>query len=288
MGWAAAVPLIGGAINAIGGLIGGGADRKEQRRLNERNIQFQWDMWRATNMYNAPLEQRKRMEAGGFNPALMYEGSPQNTTSAMNLPDMQRGPDRNYGDAGASIAMGAMQTAQLANTEAQTRTTETQANLNEKHGAAVDQGMLKTAAEIGMIQQSTAKTAQDIKRGDLLMESSVEAAQLEVDQRRQKLAMENINMATLSDRNRAALTESLMRIANAEKEGTLRDLKIIEQQEINRLRSLGIENAPYYIRVMSKLGDELEPLRVAGKGAIITTHGLINAARSYLPKRRKK
>lgn len=54
-----------------------------QQEANKKERQFQWEMsqyeyqnavemWNRTNIYNSPVEQRKRLEAAGLNPALMY------------------------------------------------------------------------------------------------------------------------------------------------------------------------------------------------------------------------
>ena len=77
--------IVGGA-SVLSGIIGASA----QSAANNKNIQFQWDMWNANNEYNLPKNQRLRMEEAGFNPALMYgNGSVGNTSSAMNMPDVK-------------------------------------------------------------------------------------------------------------------------------------------------------------------------------------------------------
>lgn len=59
------------------------AEMEFQQESNEKNRQFEKDMseeeyrravemWNMTNTYNSPAEQRKRLEAAGLNPALMY------------------------------------------------------------------------------------------------------------------------------------------------------------------------------------------------------------------------
>lgn len=40
------------------------------------------EMWNMQNEYNSPVSQRSRMEEAGYNPALMYGGNLQNTSSA--------------------------------------------------------------------------------------------------------------------------------------------------------------------------------------------------------------
>lgn len=49
---------------------------KKEREYGREMADLAWsrdrEMWELTNTYNSPLEQRKRLEAAGLNPALMY------------------------------------------------------------------------------------------------------------------------------------------------------------------------------------------------------------------------
>jgi hypothetical protein len=65
-----------------------------QNRYNkkafERSKEFWWEQWNATNEYNAPTAQRKRLEEAGFNPALMYNQSGGTGNATMTSgPEMQ-------------------------------------------------------------------------------------------------------------------------------------------------------------------------------------------------------
>lgn len=72
----------------IGSFVGQGVNAISTAVTNKRNRQFQRDMWDRTNLYNSPMEQRKRMEAAGFNPNMMYgHGTVANTASPVNVPD---------------------------------------------------------------------------------------------------------------------------------------------------------------------------------------------------------
>lgn len=75
-------------IAPIGAFVGEGLNMVSTAITNKRNRDFQRDQWDKTNLYNSPLEQRKRMEAAGFNPNLMYgHGTVANTAAPVNLPD---------------------------------------------------------------------------------------------------------------------------------------------------------------------------------------------------------
>lgn len=87
-----ATAVAGPVISAFSGGNMNRKNRKHQKAINDQNIANQWEMWNATNAYNNPLEQRKRMEQAGFNPNLVYgSGSVANTASQGNVPDAQAG-----------------------------------------------------------------------------------------------------------------------------------------------------------------------------------------------------
>lgn len=73
------LPLLGGVALGLG-----------QNWLNNKNVEKQegrakewwYEQFHTVNQYNSPLEQRRRMEAAGFNPNLMYgQGQVMNTAS---------------------------------------------------------------------------------------------------------------------------------------------------------------------------------------------------------------
>lgn len=55
----------------------------QQERINQQNIDNQWEMWRATNEYNSPVAQMQRYKEAGLNPNLIYGQS--NTTSPVDV-----------------------------------------------------------------------------------------------------------------------------------------------------------------------------------------------------------
>lgn len=126
------------AINSIplvGSLIGNIFNKKSTDSTNDKNMrlaQYQYEknleMWNRSNEYNTPLNQRKRIEAAGFNPNLVYgHGSLANTTSnypEYNAPHIQRYQD--FGDMGTSSAVQSFlysqqQEANIKNTNQQTK-----------------------------------------------------------------------------------------------------------------------------------------------------------------------
>ena len=67
------------AIGAIGNFFTGGASARKQyqyqSKLMDKQNQQQIDFWKMNNEYNAPFNQRARLEQAGLNPDLMYGGS---------------------------------------------------------------------------------------------------------------------------------------------------------------------------------------------------------------------
>lgn len=65
------IPIVGDIYNTV-----------SQGLTNSKNRDWEFEMFNRTNTYNTPLEQRKRMEAAGFNPNLVYgHGSVVNTAT---------------------------------------------------------------------------------------------------------------------------------------------------------------------------------------------------------------
>lgn len=96
-------PITGGAlIQGATGLIGGLFGRQSTKEQNRASRQFAIDrygverqdnleFWKMQNEYNSPSQQRKRLQAAGLSPALMYGGSGGGGVAAsqINTPDTQ-------------------------------------------------------------------------------------------------------------------------------------------------------------------------------------------------------
>lgn len=73
----------GAAVAGAMGLIGSALNYKYQSKLQDKQNQFNLDMWNLQNEYNSPQAQMKRYEEAGLNPALIYsQGNPGNAASA--------------------------------------------------------------------------------------------------------------------------------------------------------------------------------------------------------------
>lgn len=89
--------IIGGGISSLGQMSANQQNLRIAREQNAHNLnmlnlanQYNRDMWNKTNEYNTPLNQRKRFEEAGLNPALMLgqftPGVAQGSTSATPAP----------------------------------------------------------------------------------------------------------------------------------------------------------------------------------------------------------
>lgn len=80
---------ISSILGAVGAPIAAGLNMISQNQANKANARLTNQMFDKTNAYNTPLNQVKRMKEAGLNPALMYEGSPQNTSTLPQTPKQE-------------------------------------------------------------------------------------------------------------------------------------------------------------------------------------------------------
>lgn len=73
----------GSAVSGLFGLAGSALNYHYQSQLQEKQNQFNLEMWNLQNEYNSPQAQMKRYEEAGLNPALIYsQGNPGNAATA--------------------------------------------------------------------------------------------------------------------------------------------------------------------------------------------------------------
>ena len=129
----------GAALSAVSGLIGSiGSGRKayhRSKKLMDKQMQMDKQMWDYQNKYNLPSAQMERLKAAGLNPALMYgQGTTGNASNAPQSKFTQLNPYMNAGDvaqlsnAGAQMAL---VLAQKNNVEEDTRVKKTVAIRNK-------------------------------------------------------------------------------------------------------------------------------------------------------------
>lgn len=74
---------LGNAVSGGFGLLGSYLDYRYRSDLQDKQNQFNLEMWHLQNEYNSPQAQMKRYEEAGLNPALIYsQGNPGNAANA--------------------------------------------------------------------------------------------------------------------------------------------------------------------------------------------------------------
>lgn len=162
---------ISGAITAVGGIYDQFADRAATRRANRDAFRNEQWFWRHNNEYNTPLNQRLRLEAGGFNPNLAYgHGSIANTSSPMRSPDVKTPPPSNFGGAIRS-GMQAYQDLTM-NTE--------QIEKMDKEKEVMDADIQQKAAQTALATANTSKSEFEVEKARQVLPLSLDALEASV------------------------------------------------------------------------------------------------------------
>jgi hypothetical protein len=159
--------------------------------------------WNMQNQYNAPSQQMERLKAAGLNPNLVYESNPNVASAQVRQSDTgSYKPDIPQVDGGmiANAWINARQAAlQRKQTEAQTKSLESQQKLQD--------------AQALESNSRTANNTQDLSLKKSLMQSNIEAAELQnmkMATETQVLKERNAREAVMQSQN---IKESVVRIA---------------------------------------------------------------------------
>ncbi len=146
-----AAAVIGGFMNAVGGILGNSSRRREASRARAHDI----NMWDKTNAYNDPKSQMERLRAAGLNPNLVYGGSSGQTAGTANSIPAAKAPDIQNIDPSGQF----MQYIGMKNTEAQTD------NLRTQNGVLTADRILKTAqASTELSKQTDLSASAEFKK----------------------------------------------------------------------------------------------------------------------------
>lgn len=126
---------LGAAIGAIGSIVGGVAGsamtNSANQGLDQANRDWQEKMWHANNEYNTPLNQRKRLEEAGINPALAFQNG--NTGVASSAPTPNQHTPADWSGVGTGISQGAQYILQASQVHAQNELLKSQAEAQNIH-----------------------------------------------------------------------------------------------------------------------------------------------------------
>lgn len=254
------VPVAGAVIGKIVDGITGNSESQKNRdaamAIAKFNAKQQERMFDLTNAYNTPMQQRKRMMEAGFNPAAMYgHGTVANVASMPNMPDAPVPPEYKHPLAGlgSGIADGLMQYQQAWSRQQTER-------MNDKDLEVKDAQILSATADVGVKASQQAKNWFDVKRGNALLESSVDASEQlakNIHLKNTEQAFKNANLPVNQElavrKANMEIQEAKSRLKGAELD---RKLKAVELD----LKKNGVENAPWWVRSLFQGGKDFMTL----------------------------
>lgn len=250
----AAASLIGSGLN-LGGNIWQGIS---QNKMNRESREFQERMWNMTNEYNKAINQRKRLEEAGLNPALMYGGS---VSGAAGTADMAGKPDFNvpeWSGVGSAAAEGV-------NSYYANRSITSGIDVNEARADNIRQDTTNKGIESVLKSINASSSALDYKTKKRLFETTVKTAQ----QQLQNLGIQG-RYTSNKDAREAQVTEQTVaklseEINNLRKQGkNLSEENIMRAIDRQMYEDFKIRpQDPIYYRVfgqiMNYLKDEFKP-----------------------------
>lgn len=150
----AAAEIIQGAVAGLSSLAGmatAGVQHKYNKKLADYQNDINIQNWNMQNEYNSPIEQRKRLEQAGINPAAVF-GS--NSTSSGNA-----GQIAQYQRQGIDISQSMLAAGQLSQLAATIQKTKSDARLNNAQAENMEiQNMYQSAKEQSIIDNYLSNT----------------------------------------------------------------------------------------------------------------------------------
>lgn len=244
------LPAIGSGLGLIDNLV----NRGETKRQNERDRQFQLDMWNMTNTYNSPASQMERLKAAGLNPNLVYGNGA--TTTASNITPTASKPIPSTMVGSAINSYVDMQQKNLQND-----LIASQIFNNGLMSEKITQDTNKTVANTNESLFKSRNLELQNQMGQFEFGKQKELRQVSIDgqiQLAKKTMLQNkeseINMLTLDRRNQQMLLESYSRLKLMQSQLNNQQLDNAIKQEIKNLRQKGLnENDNVLLRLFSDL-----------------------------------
>ena len=116
---------IGAGISALGGLLSSSATNSANASMDAATREWQEKMWNKNNLYNTPLNQRKRLEEAGINPALAFANG--NIGVASSAPNAVNHTPVDYSALGSGLSSAGAMVLQASQIKAQNDLTRSQA-----------------------------------------------------------------------------------------------------------------------------------------------------------------
>lgn len=155
---AIAAAALGAGISALGGLLSSSAQNSANASMDRETRAWQENMWYKNNEYNTPVNQRKRLEEAGINPALAFQNG--NTGVASSAPSAVNHTPADYSALGAGFSQAAMQLMQGQQVAAQTDLLKSQAEAQKIDNQTLH---VRRLAEWQKLKEDARKTGSDTK-----------------------------------------------------------------------------------------------------------------------------
>lgn len=266
----------------IGTMVASAVNAASQVATNKSNRKAQMELFDKTNAYNNPVEQVKRMKSAGLNPALMYQGSPQNTAQQIKLPESTAPQfDARAFEAIANIAKSKAST-ELTNEQTAQMSTKTellQASINSTNTKidAMLTEMAKNKAQIPLIEAQTDATKAGTANTQQNTANAVIAGQNMLKQREQmqqdlnqKNAMFPISKQAVELSNQKQRSE--INRLNQEIQNFPQEQKLLFHKMSQEIINLGKDaTAKDYANLFSQYENELKKLNINPNGGFLDT-----------------
>ena len=126
---------LGAGISVLGSLLSSSAQNSANASMDRETREWQEKMWSRNNEYNTPLNQRKRLEAAGINPALAFQNG--NTGVASSTPSAVQHTPADYSSIGAGFSQAGQMILQAQNVAAQNELLKSQAEAQKIDNASL-------------------------------------------------------------------------------------------------------------------------------------------------------
>ena len=229
-----------------------GASALATGKQNKKSRKFQEKMFDRTNQYNSPLEQRKRLEAAGLNPNMVYGGSSGGTAGTASQPSKPDFNTPDIADVGTKVAQGALEYYQSKNIQSAT-------DVNEAREKEINQTTVNKGIDAVNKAIAASGGTIDLKTKKALYDTNIKKAHASLE----NLGLSNEYLAG-KNRREDMITEQTVsklkqEISNAKKQGSiLGDEAIMKRLDRILYQDYKVRpDDPFYAKIVTRLMQEL-------------------------------
>ena len=261
---AALIPLIGGAVTGIATGIQNWRNKKAQESQNEKDRQFQKDMyawsrtdaqtdWAREAEYNHPMQQMTRLRQAGLNPNLIYGKGADNTMGSIRAGTQGTGNQKAYQQTDNPTEQGLDKYYQIQNIQAQTDNLQQSVALSKQEELNKQAQLSKTLQETAMSKFQLGQ-AQELK-DDVIRQAKLKTSLMSGDN------LEQLQRLTQGEVKIDMMKQELMQMEELhplKKQKLLAEIKLAQEdgrirEEEAKLRKAGVNpNDPSWLRMLLK------------------------------------